>query len=230
MRPVKREKRTFVKVHPRARVGSGMISARDLAMFNRAQQLAFSRAEKKNIDTAFTVNGGQVPAFGVTTGIVTLLNGCTAAATPTSRVGRRISMHSLAIRGHVFMGATSTGSQAVRVIIFYDKQTNKTAPAATDVLSGDSVQGQMLLANSHRFRVLRDIVVPCTGTAGPQSQYIDVYLKLKGLEAEFIDGAGAGTVADVTSGGLFALVYANQNVGTASAQTNINMRLRFTDM
>lgn len=220
------------KAPARGRKAYGMISAAQLGVFNPRPRhvLQYRSSEKKNIDTTLNVAGGQVPAFGVATGIVTCLNACTAAATPTSRVGRRICMTSVYIRGQGSLAPTSTGSESVRVIVVYDKQCNKALPGAADILVADNIQSQMLLANSHRFRVVRDILVPCVGTAGPQSFYIDEFVKLNNLETEYIDNVGAGTFADITSGGLFALIYANQGIGTASATCNLNARVRFTDM
>lgn len=179
--------------------------------------------EKKNLDSSL-----NFPAFATLTGSLTLLNASVAGGLPTNRVGRRINLASVLIRGAVQLAPTSTGSSPVRIIIFFDKQTNKAAPAATDLLDVDTISGKQLLANSHRFRVLRDIIVPCVGTAGPQSFYINEYIKFT-KQTEYIDGAGAGTVADITTGGLFALVYTSGGIGVAALQSGLNARVRFTD-
>lgn len=183
-----------------------------------------SVAEKKNIDTAVAI-----AAFGTSAGALTLLNGCTAAATPTSRVGRRIRMSSVLIRGYVQMAPTSTGATPFRLLVVYDKQTNKLAPAVSDILSVDAFSYPMLLANSRRFKIVLDKQFPFFGTAGPQGIEINEYVKLA-LETEFIDGAGAGTVADITSGGLFAITFTSAGIGVATLTNNIQARVRFTDI
>jgi len=188
------------------------------------QSIPRSIGEKKNIDTAIAF-----PAFGVITNVITTLNACTAAATPTSRVGRHIKMSSLLIRGYVGLAATSTGACPVRILVVYDKQTNKLAPGATDVLAQDGFSYPMSLQNSRRFKVVFDKQYPFMGTAGPQGIEINEYIKLN-LDTEFIDGAGAGTVADITSGGLFALVSLGPNVGVATVLNNVQARVRFTDL
>lgn len=181
--------------------------------------------EKKNVDTqiaSFIAAGGGA-------GTVTTINACQAGANPTSRVGRRIQLHSLYMRGEVRLSATTAGASPIRVLVVYDKQTNKAAPAAGDVLVSDNINALQLLANSHRFKVVADIVYPCVGTAGPQAIYIDEWRSLKGLETEYIDGAGAGTVADITSGGLFAITYQDAGLITAAPSSTLNFRVRFTD-
>lgn len=200
----------------------GFIPSRGGATYARRM----TRTEKKNIDQNVTLSG-----FGSATGSLTLLNACTAGGLPTNRVGRRIIMTSVMLRGRFQMAPTSTGTCSIRVIIFYDKQTNKSNPIATDLLVSDTIEALNLLANSHRFKILRDIIIPCVGTAGPQSAYLNEYIKIpRGChEVEYVDGAGAGTVADITSGGLFALVYSDNLIGTASLSQNLNCRVRFTD-
>lgn len=212
----RRRYQAFASVAPLSRGG---------ATYSRSM----SPFEKKNIDTTLSSATTGFPAVGVATGVLSLLNGCTAGGLPTNRVGRRITMTSLYMRGTIQLTATSTGNCPVRILIVYDKQTNKAAPSATDILNTDNAASLMLLANNHRFRVIRDIIVPIIGTGGPQGCYIDEYVKLPNLTTEYIDGAGAGTVGDITSGGLFALIYCNNTIGTTACLSGLNLRLRFQD-
>lgn len=198
---------------------SGPMPSRGGATYARRM----SSMEKKNIDIVPTI-----PAVGTTTSVITCLNPCQAGGLPTNRVGRRITMTSLLFRGRFQTAPTTTGNCPIRIIIFYDKQTNKAAPVAGDVLAADSIEQVALLANSHRFRVLRDIVIPCVGTAGPQSAYVNEYIKMN-KQVEYIDGAGAGTVADITSGGLFCMIFANDLTAVAALSQAIQCRVRFTD-
>lgn len=180
--------------------------------------------EKKNIDQTVSF-----PTFATATSARTTLNASQAGALPTNRVGRRIKMTSLLIRGNIQMAATSTGSTPVRVLVVYDKQTNKAAPAANEVLNADTIANTQLLANSHRFQVIMDEIVQCVGASGPQSCYINRYVKLNGLETEYIDGTGAGTSADITSGGLFCFVWTSAGIGVAALTNELVSRVRFVD-
>lgn len=180
--------------------------------------------EKKNIDTTPLTT----PAFATSTGSLNLINGCVANFLPTSRIGRRIHMTSVLLRGQINLSPTTTGTGPIRIMVVYDKQANKLAPAVTDIIGPDSASGVQVLANSRRFRVIRDLCVPCLGTAGPQCYYVNEYVKLK-LETEYIDGAGAGTVADITSGALYCIVWFNAAFLVASLQTALTARVRFTD-
>lgn len=194
----------------------------------RGHNLAFPRMmgsmEKKNIDASL-----GFPAFTVGTGVLTLLNASQAGALPTNRVGRRIKMTSVLLRGQVTMAPTSTGGTPIRIIVFYDKQTNKLAPGVTDLLDANDISAKGNLGNSHRFRVLKEIVIPCVGTAGPQSAYINEYFKLAGLETEYIDGTGSGDITDITSGSLYACVFTHTSIGTATLQSDLQTRVRFVD-
>lgn len=190
----------------------------------RSHNTQMRSSEKKNIDSTLAF-----PVVGAGTGILTLLNGSQAGGLPTNRVGRRMTMTSVFVRGSVALQAASTGNCPVRILVVYDKQSNKAAPNPGDILVGDRVDEQMLLANSHRFKVVRDILIPCLGTAGPQSALINEYAKVN-LQTEYIDGAGAGTVADITSGSLYALVYCNNQIGGAACLSNVQVRVRFQDL
>lgn len=64
-------------------------------------------------------------------------------------------------------------------------------------------------------------------TAGPGANSFEFYRKL-GLNVEFNTGT-AGTVADIASGSVYALVYQNGNLITADPTNRLFVRIRFTD-
>lgn len=188
-----------------------------------AKKRATALPELKNIDTTDL----NFPAFGATTGQLTLLNGCIQGSAATNRIGRRIRMVSVYLRGRILMAGTSTGSSPIRIIIFYDRQTNGAAPTATDLLTSDAISSFNNLNNNRRFQVVADITRSCIGTAGPQALYFSNFKKID-LSTEFNTG-NAGTVADITTGSLYALCYASPGIGVASLITNLNVRVRFSD-
>lgn len=197
-----------------------------LSLKNKGLNFSHSNAgvgELKNIDTNPTF-----PAFGVGTGTLTLLNGVSQGTTATTRLGRRITLKSLYLRGFVGMGATSTGYAPIRCIIVYDKQANGAAPAATDVLLTNTLSSPNNLSNSRRFVTLVDYIIPNgIGTSGPQGQQIQVYKKLN-HPVEFNNGS-AGTVADIQTGSVYALFYLSTTLAVASAVSDITCRIRFAD-
>lgn len=182
-----------------------------------------SLTELKNID----VNPINFPAFGATTGQLTLLNGCIQGSGATNRIGRRITMRSIQLRGRIQVAATTTGASPVRLIIFYDRQANGTAPTATDLLNADTISDFNNLSNNRRFVIVAEQIRSCIGTAGPQSIYFNMYKRIK-LITEFNTG-NAGTVGDIQTGSLYCLAYASAGIQVASLACNVQTRVRFTD-
>jgi len=162
------------------------------------------------------------------TNVVTLLNGVAQGTAATQRLGRRIVMKSLLLKGTVTLAATSTGSSPLRFLVVYDTQTNATAPAATDVLLADNNISPMNLSNSRRFKTLCDINIPCIGTGGPQSVSFDRYIKMN-LPVEFNTGS-AGTVGDIQTGSVYMLSsQANSILTAAPSESSVYSRIRFSD-
>lgn len=184
---------------------------------------ASARAELKNID----VNPIGFPAFGATSGTLTLLNGCVQGAGASNRISRRVTLRSVQLRGRIQMAATTTGASPIRLIVFYDRQSNGAAPSATDLLTGNSISDFTNLSNNRRFLIVADEIRSCIGTAGPQSVYFNFYRKLN-LVTEFNTG-NAGTVADIATGSLYVLAYASPGIGVASLNCDVQSRVRFTD-
>lgn len=204
-----------------ARTPAVFVPTRGGATYARPMALG----ERKNVDTQLS----NFIVAATSTGTLTTLNAMLAGGQPTQRIGRRIELSSLYLRGQVRLASTTAGAASVRVLVIYDRQTNKAAPAITDVLVSDNINAQMLLANSHRFKVLKDCLYPVLGTSGPQALVVDEWIPLKGLQTEYVDGSGAGTVADITSGGLFIITYQDGGLITANPSSTLNCRLRFRD-
>ncbi len=95
--------------------------------------------------------------------------------TENGRLGRRIQLVHLAIRGHMLFNSTTTLSQmnnALRVIVFLDKQANGAAATMSDIISSDGVVDFLSfrdLSNSGRFRILHDQALAMNGHAVLQS-------------------------------------------------------------
>ena len=109
-----------------------------------------SRDERKVIDVDPALYAGD------TTGSVTLLNGVATGTDFTDRIGRKIVMRSLYLRGTLSPVDGITLDNMCRVLIVYDMQSNGAAPAITDVLKSATSIAQLNMNNRDRFRVIMD--------------------------------------------------------------------------
>lgn len=196
------------------------------------------KAELKAFDTA------QAQSVFATPANFTALNVPVTGTDYFNRIGRKIYMKNVHIRGVVNNLATSTTQEMVRMLIVYDSQPNTAFPVIADILqnanvaAATSVSSDINLVNRERFTILRDkqiIVYPVTNTAGAltnltipdpiaQTYNINEFVKLKGLETTYNVTSG-GTIADVTSGSLLFVTF-----GASGAwQINFHSRLRFYD-
>lgn len=194
-----------------------------VALLRSGGRMPASSTEFKNID----VNGSTAIVAGSANAVVTLLNGVAQGTTATTRLGRRITMRSLLVKADFNVGPTTTGASPIRVLIVYDCQTNATAPTATDVCVVDQLNSPMNLSNSRRFKTLVDEMIPCVGTAGPQSFAWNRYVKLNNA-VEFNTGS-AGTVGDIQTGSIYMLVWTNGTFTVAAPTASIFTRVRFSD-
>lgn len=178
-----------------------------------------SGIERKNIDdTAPKIT------TGVATWTINCLNDVVQGTTATTRIGRKILMKSINIQGVV---ATSTGN-AARILIVYDKQSNGALPAATDVLTSNTLMAMQNLDNRDRFIILADILPyeqeenisnPSASSGFGWKRYIKCNL-------ETIYNGTLGTIADITTGSL--LIMTNINGATITGETGMQ-RVRFVD-
>lgn len=187
--------------------------------------------ELKNLDV---VTNGTI-TFGQTTANLALLNGCDDGATSTTRIGRKIIITNLTWRWEGSIASTTTGASGLRLLIVRDAQANGAAPAATDVLTVDTIYSMMNLNNSKRFKVLVDKLIPCVGTSGPQAWnekgFVQFEKPLKnkpGLEVTFNDNSTA-TITSIVTGSIYALFYQNGQLLVASPTSSLYTRLRFID-
>jgi len=200
-----------------------------------------SAVEKKVSDTDTTVQDIN------TTGDFQLLCAPTPGSDMTNRIGRKIRIKSVYIRGDLRQQAASALSVNVgsypllaRMIIFVDNQPNGAAPALTDILKEALSSSQLNLNNRDRFKVLCDkqwaldpylnvdTATQSRGAVGRCIQAIKVYKK---LDIETIFNAGtAGTVADINTGALYMLWVGNNAASGNDGIATVSTRVRFSDM
>lgn len=114
------------------------------------------RAEKKyfdgnTIDNTLNVTGGNV--------FPTLVAGIVQGTTDNTRVGGKICVTNVNIRG--FRNMASYGTAAffggyLRVILYVDKQTNGNGAIVTDILQSATINAYRNMNNLDRFIILKD--------------------------------------------------------------------------
>lgn len=168
-----------------------------------------------------------------------------------NRIGQKITLKSLRIRGNVTNVLTCVQGLG-RIIVVYDKQANAALPNWADLITSISNAGAATtgaldginMANRDRFIVLADeqMWLPsCTNTAGvltnvgglnttdknPSMFNFDRFIKLRDMEMHF-NNTNGGTFADIQTGSLnffFALTGTDQ-----SYSANFVARTRFQDL
>jgi len=167
-----------------------------------------------NISTSVTFNTVNLPVEG---------------SSFYNRIGRKITMKSLHIRGYIYPTLTNTtehGPQYCRFVVIYDAQPNGAVPAIADIFldynaAGSTFTGALSglnMNNRDRFTVLRDrkILLPSIGIAGAASANpsysvdpvlketqlnLEEFIKLKDLTTQF--KASAGAIGDIATGALY---------------------------
>ena len=108
-----------------------------------------SGIERKNIDDSSAKWASTSAGWSIN-----CLNDVAQGTTAITRIGRKILMKSVLVQGLL---ATNTGNSA-RVLIVYDRQPNGALPAATDVLTSNTIMAAQNLDNRDRFLILADIM------------------------------------------------------------------------
>lgn len=200
--------------------------------------------EKKVFDIA--PNNYQVNLSGS----FTLLCVPVTGADMNARIGRKIQIRSVYLKGYVASeaanGATlaspiNVGVQLARLIVFVDYQPNGAVPVVGDLLNSAAVAAHLNLNNRDRFKVLIDkqftidpLIYNTTATQAVCSatNQIRAVKKYKKCNIETIFNAvNGGTIADITSGALFMFWIGAQAAGAnTDCQAQIGVRVRYTDL
>jgi len=201
-----------------------------------------SAPEKKALDV--DSSGAPVTIQVNTTGAFTLLNGIAVGTGIDQRIGKKIKMDSVYIRGRVAMAsaisspsnASASFAQQVRMIVFYDSQANGTTPTITQVLKAADPASQLNLDNRDRFKILKDkcftfgnqsyYTATGYGGVGPAIANIKFFKK---LNMDVFYGTTSNTAADIQTGGLWLLFVGDFTSGASDCEADITSRLRYTD-
>lgn len=204
----------------------GLAPARTGGFFGvRRRQLM---GERKVID----VDPGNLNV--TSTGTVTLINGVATGTDFTDRVGRKIVMKSVYVRGIIFPDDFSTLNSLARIMIVYDMQANGVAPAITDILKSASSVSQLNLNNRDRFKIIMDkqwVLGAIDNTATQSvagSPTVHALKKFTRLNHETLFNGTTAAIGSIATGALFLVTIGTQAAG-AAATTTISTRVRFED-
>lgn len=241
-----------------------------LTYFDKLDKIKLNNIQQYNnrqIPSVLRSNHGEVKSADVvstnyllnSTGTVAALNLVQAGSSYFNRIGRKIEMKSLQMKGQLNgIGANSQGLAAGgRILIVYDRQANGALPVYADVIKSQTqVSGttqslnydMVNLDNRDRFLILRDIefTMPSvtrvasadTFSGYPTSAHTDStceegqfnqFIKLKGLVTHFKADSSPAVIGDVATGTLLILSFGSFASGSEGWNANLTFRLRYKD-
>jgi len=240
------------------RATGGMTAAARGKSLNRVVAAAVRKTvEKKGCDFPMGGTGAAVTASTNTNADCYVVNLVQQGAGSWNRVGRKIQLQSLRLRGSLLFTydpAPSTGNltgNTLRMVVVWDKQPSGAAIPTYDTVFG--VTGQdgsetstflnpVKYDNMDRFSVLRDCVIDFDPklynasalTQGRVIEYktFDEFIPLKGREVVFLGQTVPMTIADISTGGLYVYFRAAADslaVTSIEVQSNSFARLRYID-
>lgn len=192
--------------------------------------------------TKYAVNNG---------GHANRLNYITKGTGRQNRVGNRITMKSIEIRGHLNLSGNNSilPNEIVRILVVYDKQSNNTTPAYSSIienLSNTSITESTTIGfpnmnNSERFEILKDYIFDCPDAQTSSTAltpintalidfsrpgYFHWKIPLEGRETIF---SGTTVGNELQSGTLWLWVMGDSFPGSEPYELTFNARLEFVD-
>jgi len=170
-----------------------------------------------------------------TTGSVTTINSIANGTSQTQRIGKKITMKSVQIRGHLNNGSAATWNLA-SVLIVYDRRPGTTQAVLTDIFKTPATSLQLNNdSGAGRFKIVArwDQIlsgIPGTTTGTTQSSIcFDKFVKLTSARNVVYKAVGTGASGDFEEGELLLCCLGNNTTGTGAASLNCNIRVRFWD-
>jgi len=203
-----------------------------------------AQVEKNFVDVQISVT----PTNG--TSSASLLNGMVPGTGVSARVGRRVCLKSVQIRGvmsaRLYSGditnLPSLDGISWRMVLAWDTQPNATPITVNTILVSDSIQSLTNLNNRERFKILMDKVgtfsftgaVPSTsgdtdGNAISVAQHtFKKYIKLNHVTT--FNAGTTGDVTDIVTGALWLLMMTTaSSVAGETSNYILSTRVRYTD-
>lgn len=180
-----------------------------------------------------TVAAGAAATAGtiVTDSLVKIAQGLTES----TRVGRKVTVRKVSVRGSFVLPDTNVQGDAtdkIRYIMYLDKQANGATATVANILNTANVDSFLALENKNRFWVLYDKTEDMAAQAGSWDGSSDRYTqqikhfefhKKCNIPIEYSSTAGA--ITEIRSYNLGVLAISERGVTTIDSIT----RIRFTD-
>lgn len=153
--------------------------------------------------------------------------------TESGRIGRKVTIRSIYIRGYSVLSsqaAVGDASDVLRVMVVQDKQANGAVFAVTDVLASASWLGHKNLENSSRFRTLMDKEITINQNGGlaaatfENARSFNSYLKCF-IPIEYDASSATGAITTQRSNSI-AVLAISQN---GKVSLGYNCRVRYSD-
>lgn len=177
-------------------------------------------------DVDMSTVGWTVPLN--TSGSVTLLNDIVGGVTNKDRIGNRIWLKSLQIRGMAYLNTAANNCDCFFAVV-YDKKPTGALPLIGDILSGP-VAGVLMphrlnnVDNEGRFEILKRVDFVLTKTTYPAIT-VQFYTKLDKLSVYKTKINGR----NFEEGALYLIAGGDYPSGTTAATLQVNSRVRFTE-
>lgn len=208
--------------------------------------------EVKGVDIALT----QAPAIITTTTTNAnsiLLNGIAPGTGSFNRVGRKVVLKTLRLKGAALITQTPSAAGAIspgslRMVVVWDQQPSGGTIPTWDVIFGitaqDGTESSTVLAplrydNMDRFTVLKDKIIDFDSVPGnvvstasvSTLKSFDEYISLKNRTSVYSGQSAPCTIADISTGGLYVYFRAQNSDGTVALSIDADSfaRLRYTD-
>ncbi len=159
----------------------------------------------------------------------------------SDRVGRKITVRHILWRYVIKKNAevnvaNPVGNDTIRVILYWDKQTNGATATVTGILESDDFQSFRNLSNTGRFQILHDRTwsVNLQAGAGDGAAANDwtgetkshIMSKQCVIPIEYDNSATTGVITTMRSNNLGVLLLSE----TGAALFNSKMRIRYSDL
>lgn len=186
--------------------------------------------EVKHIDTSGSMTLAAASTGQWQTACRILLNGCSTGDAITNRDGNKIAMTDLLLRLAMQRHGNDTNGLYLRVVVFYDRKPNATAPTAVQLFNADANNQDVLhplnRAYRGRFAILYDNFVDLDENTFYTT--LKIYLKLTRVAKVFYNNTDAGDITDIEKGSLYLWV-CGAGLDTADSTLIYNSRVKFTD-
>lgn len=162
-----------------------------------------------------------------TTGTITLINTIAQGTTVSTRVGKKVLLGYVGLKGFVRALASTVVTEA-RNMVVYDRRPTGALPSITDILTASTTFAFNNDNNEGRFEILEDWCFPLSAL-GSGFDIAEFNAVCPVNAATVYKAAGTGVIADISEGALY-FVTVGTDAGAAGAQTEVGIRVYYEDI